>query len=267
MSVSQMSEKKGSESQIQHPALEKVETILRSTPPADWSKWGEKLGLQELYAAPYEYWEYLFALSLSTGLLLLRSSQKVKWMFVKGGYKISPVAPIQYSIELRPHGWNPKQLVDPHARKTASALRQFDLLADGPFAQKLFAHVESIVEAYQRERQKQLEEDAVALLDDFVSGRIQVFPEAWQRTASTEFLTTYASSVQGISIEISRSVSEETISFEAVFTRDKNRVHKHGLRQLQLLFGQVEGVNRIQQLEQLGRVLEQGYVARKPGSS
>lgn len=256
--MAENSESKGA----QHPALEKVETILRSTPPSDWSKWGEKLGLQELYSSAFEYWEHLFALSLSTGLLLLRSSQRVKWMFVKGGYKLAPLGPVLYSVELRPHGWNPKQLVDPHARKTSSALRQFDLLADGPFAERLFSHVESLFEAHQREKQKHLEETVSAMLEDLVSGRLPVHPEAWRRTNSTEFVTTYVSTVQGIDIEITRKISEETTSYEAVFVREKNTVRKYGLRSLQMLYGQVEGVNRIQQLEQLGKVLEQGYASK-----
>ncbi len=246
-----------SEGQGQSPVLLKIKEILKSTDPNRWGRAGAALNPNSTYPKALENWEQVYTLDLPNGVLVLRSSTPVDCKFVRGGFLFTPKAAERFLIELRPQGWNPKELIDPYHRGGVSrGEKKHETLAEGQYARELFMDVKDRYEKHTRTKQEDLNAVTANLLESLAYGRTAIRLEDWEQTTSEISRSVYQGKIDGVSIELSKVINEGLDSYHAVCSRDGLQTRVSATRALQDLYLRVEEVVRLSQLEALSKILE-----------
>lgn len=239
-----------------NPVLQKIKEVLKSTDPDKWSKAGAALNIETTYPKALETWERVYILDIPTGVLTLRSSTPVQSKFVRGGYLLTPNGHERFTIELRPQGWNPKELIDPYFRGGNRGEKKHETLAEGQYARELFLHVQDRYERHTHSRQEELNGVAANLLEALAYGRKKLVLADWDHTVGENARSVYTGKVDEITIELSKITNEGLDSYHASFSQGVLQIRISATRAVQDLYQMVEEMIRLQQLEALSKILE-----------
>ena len=209
--------------------LEKIKTTLANTPAERWEQGGEDLDPSKKHQRAQESWEQLYCTDTKTGVLVLRYSIPVVSNFFAGGYSFVESGIPRYLIELRPRGWTPRMIIDPHYRGAGAAERSHQVLADGDVARQLYIEVHTAIKQY-RESLRRDFNDSVERLIAGIREQVQM---------------TVGCLIKALSAMHSMNFSKYGLRWDC---RDSNLCKE--------IFAVVDESVRQSSLEQLGKVLD-----------
>lgn len=236
--------------------LEKINTILEKTDPESWKKGGYPVDPEERFEKPRKTWEELYTLDIPAGTLVLRCSTPVKSEFVGRGFGLVPIAPPNFTTEIRASGWHFTELTDPYKRSRLSD-RSCTVLAEGQIAEELYLKVDDSYLNHFADIQDAFDNESY----DFISrlpGRLKDETLSdWDRKEDTPGEVYYHGIVDDLEVEVGHLYIDGREQFSCTVTRDKteSEITDYGL--IKELYIAIEEVGQTSRLATLSKALEQ----------
>jgi len=237
--------------------LEKIKTTLANTPAERWEQGGEDLDPSKKHQRAQESWEQLYCTDTKTGVLVLRYSIPVVSNFFAGGYSFVESGIPRYMIELRPRGWTPRMIIDPHYRGAGAAERSHQVLADGDVARQLYIEVHTAIKQY-RESLRRDFNDSVERLIAGIREQVQMTAaDDWQAVEGEDKYTGYRADINGMTVTVGCLIKALSAMHSMNFSKYGLKWDCRDSNLCKEIFAVVDESVRQSSLEQLGKVLDE----------
>lgn len=237
--------------------LERIKQTLSATAPERWESAGEELDSSKKHQRSRDAWEQIFCTDVKNGVLVLRCSTPVKAKYFGGGYSLEENGLPQYTIEVRPRGWQPRMLIDPYFRASGNIDKQYQTLVEGDIARQLYLEVDLVVKQFRESLKKDFADSIERFLSVITERVSSTFADEWQVEEVDRTTLNYSAEIDGLRIDLTRMVKDLNFYFEM-------SISKHGLKWdckdttlMKEVFEIVDESIKHTTLENLGKVLEE----------
>lgn len=236
--------------------MEKIEHLLDRTDPDQWRKGGEALNPNDRFKKPQFTWEEVYTLPIPSGVLAARKSLPVKSDFLGRGFMLIPVAPPEFTVELRPHGWHHSELTDPYKRTRLSD-RSCRVLCEGEIAEKIYSRVETAYQSFHNAQQVAFDKEAYDFAAKLPGKLREETTSLWERVEETPGDVHFLSEMNGLAIDVARNYINERENFLLTISklRLESRIKDRTL--IKELFQAVEQLGTTSRLHTLSQALEE----------
>lgn len=236
--------------------MEKIEHLLDRTDPDQWRKGGRPLDPNDRFKKPQFTWEEVYTLPIPSGVLAARKSLPVKSDFLGRGFMLIPVAPPEFTIELRPHGWHHSELTDPYKRTRLSD-RSCRVLCEGEIAEKIYFRVEAAFNSFHNAQQVAFDKEAYDFVSKLPPKLREETTSLWERTEETPGDVHFLSEIDGLQIDVARNHVNERENYELTVSklRLESKIKDRAL--IKELFEAVEQLGTTSRLHTLSQALEE----------
>lgn len=235
--------------------LQKIQRLLQDSDPDRWVKGGEPLQSEMRFEKPRQAWEEVYTYEISAGILVMRSSLPVRSEFQGRGFFLMPNGKPKFSVEVRASSWHHSELTDPYKR-SRSADRRLDVLAEGTIAEELYNFIENQYRAFHSEQQEVFN----AEVDKFVSKLPHRLKDEtvnrWDRTEEISGEIHLTALIDGYSLDCCKTQigTREKVELIVQKGRRKTTVTDRGL--LEELLHSIDQVGQTAKLMTLTKALE-----------